>query len=193
MMTQASSEHSICIGIGNDLALKAKKLIENDFDYEIETQRINPISIENNLSIIALVGEKMKSFQGISGKMFSALGRNNVNVKAIAQGASESENITAVIDSTNTKQALNISDEAFFEEDIKQINLFITGVGNVGSKLIDQLNSQKEYLQNQSRLNIKVSGISNSRKMLIDANGIDLNNWNKILDKGEKSCSKHIF
>ena len=105
----------------------------------------------------------MKSFQGISGKMFSALGRNNVNVKAIAQGASE-RNITAVIDSANTKQALNILHEAFFEEDIKQINLFITGVGNVGSKLIEQLNSQKEYLQNQLRLNIKVSGISNSRK-----------------------------
>ena len=192
MMTQASSEHSICIGIGNDLALKAKKLIEKDFDYEIETQRINPISIENNLSIIALVGEKMKSFQGISGKMFSALGRNNVNVKAIAQGASE-RNITAVIDSTNTKQALNILHEAFFEEDIKQINLFITGVGNVGSKLIDQLNSQKEYLQNQLRLNIKVSGISNSRKMLIDANGIDLNNWNELLDKGEKLIQVHFL
>ena len=192
MMTQASSEHSICIGIGNDLAIYAKKLIENDFDYEIETQRINPISIENNLSIIALVGEKMKSFQGISGKMFSALGRNNVNVKAIAQGASE-RNITAVIDSANTKQALNILHEAFFEEDIKQINLFVTGVGNVGSKLIEQLNSQKEYLQNQMRLNIKVSGISNSRKMLIDANGIDLDNWNELLDKGEKADPNTFF
>ena len=187
MMTQASSEHSICIGIENNQAIQAKKLIENDFDYEIETQRINPISIENNLSIIALVGEKMKSFQGISGKMFSALGRNNVNVKAIAQGASE-RNITAVIDSANTKQALNILHEAFFEEDIKQINLFVTGVGNVGSKLIEQLNSQKEYLQNQFRLNIKVSGISNSKKMLIDTNGIDLDHWNEVLDKGEKAA-----
>ena len=88
MMTQASSEHSICIGIESSMALLAKKMIEDDFAYEIETQRINPISVEDELSIIALVGENMKSHQGISGKMFSALGRNNVNVKAIAQGAS---------------------------------------------------------------------------------------------------------
>ena len=98
-----------------------------------------------------------------------------------------------MIDSANTKQALNILHEAFFEEDTKQINLFITGVGNVGSKLIEQLNSQKEYLQNQMRLNIKVSGISNSRKMLIDANGIDLDHWNELLDKGEKADPSTFF
>ena len=89
MMTQASSEHSICIGIESSMATLAKKMIEDDFDYEIETQRINPISVEDKLSIIALVGENMKSHQGISGKMISALGRNNVNVKAIPQGAPE--------------------------------------------------------------------------------------------------------
>lgn len=192
MMTQASSEHSICIGIESQLAAQAKKLIEKDFDYEIQTQRINPISIENHLSIIALVGEKMKSHQGISGKMFSALGRNNVNVKAIAQGASE-RNITAVIDSANTKQALNILHEAFFEKHIKEINLFVTGVGNVGSRLMEQLNSQKKYLQNQLGLNIKVSGISNSRKMLIKADGIDLNNWKKQLDQGEQANPNQFF
>lgn len=192
MMTQASSEHSICIGIESQLAAQAKKLIEKDFDYEIQTQRINPISIENHLSIIALVGEKMKSHQGISGKMFSALGRNNVNVKAIAQGASE-RNITAVIDSANTKQALNILHEAFFEKHIKEINLFVTGVGNVGSRLMEQLNSQNKYLQNQLGLNIKVSGISNSRKMLIKADGIDLNNWKKQLDQGEQANPNQFF
>ena len=124
MMTQASSEHSICIGIESSMAPLAKKMIEDDFDYEIETQRINPISVEDKLSIIALVGENMKSHQGISGKMFSALGRNNVNVKAIAQGASE-RNITAVIDSSNTKQALNILHEAFFEKHIKFLNNYL--------------------------------------------------------------------
>ena len=156
------------------MAPLAKKMIEDDFDYEIETQRINPISVEDKLSIIALVGENMKSHQGISGKMFSALGRNNVNVKAIAQGASE-RNITSVIDSSNTKQALNILHEAFFEKHIKQINLFITGVGNVGSKLIEQLHNQSEYLQSQLKLNIKVAGLSNSRKMVTNAEGVDLN------------------
>jgi aspartokinase/homoserine dehydrogenase 1 len=192
MMTQASSEHSICIGIESSMAPLAKKMIEDDFAYEIETQRINPISFEDGLSIIALVGENMKSHQGISGKMFSALGRNNVNVKAIAQGASE-RNITAVIDSSNTKQALNILHEAFFEKHIKQINLFITGVGNVGSKLIEQLHNQSEYLQSQLKLNIKVAGLSNSRKMLTDAEGIDLSNWEDQLAKGEKADPDAFF
>ena len=192
MMTQASSEHSICIGIESSMASLAKKMIEDDFTYEIETQRINPISVEDKLSIIALVGENMKSHQGISGKMFSALGRNNVNVKAIAQGASE-RNITAVIDSSNTKQALNILHEAFFEKHIKQINLFITGVGNVGSKLIEQLHNQSEYLQSQLKLNIKVAGLSNSRKMLTDSEGIDLSNWEDQLAKGEKADPDAFF
>ena len=192
MMTQASSEHSICIGVESSLAPLAKKMIEDDFAYEIETQRINPISFEDKLSIIALVGENMKSHQGISGKMFSALGRNNVNVKAIAQGASE-RNITAVIDSSNTKQALNILHEAFFEKHIKQINLFITGVGNVGSKLIEQLHNQSEYLKSQLKLNIKVAGLSNSRKMLTDAEGIDLSNWKDKLANGEKADPDAFF
>ena len=192
MMTQASSEHSICIGIESSMAPLAKKMIEDDFAYEIESQRINPISVEDDLSIIALVGENMKSHQGISGKMFSALGRNNVNVKAIAQGASE-RNITAVIDSSNTKQALNILHEAFFEKHIKQINLFITGVGNVGSKLIEQLRSQSQYLQSQLKLNVKVAGLSNSRKMVTNAEGIDLNNWEEQLAKGEKADPSIFF
>jgi bifunctional aspartokinase / homoserine dehydrogenase 1 len=192
MMTQASSEHSICIGIESSMAALAKKIIEDDFAYEIESQRINPISVEDELSIIALVGENMKSHQGISGKMFSALGRNNVNVKAIAQGASE-RNITAVIDSSNTKQALNILHEVFFEKHIKQINLFITGVGNVGSKLIEQLHNQSEYLKSQLKLSVKVTGLSNSRKMLTDAEGIDLSNWEDQLAKGEKADSDAFF
>lgn len=192
MMTQASSEHSICIGIESSMAPLAKKMIEDDFAYEIESQRINPISVEDELSIIALVGENMKSHQGISGKMFSALGRNNVNVKAIAQGASE-RNITAVIDSSNTKQALNILHEVFFEKHIKQINLFITGVGNVGSKLIEQLHNQSEYLKSQLKLSVKVTGLSNSRKMLTDAEGIDLSNWEDQLAKGEKADSDAFF
>ena len=192
MMTQASSEHSICVGIENEHALLAKKMIEEDFGYEIESKKINPITIEDKLAIIALVGENMKSHQGISGKMFSALGRNNVNVKAIAQGASE-RNITAVIDSTNTKKALNTLHEAFFEEQIKQVNLFITGVGNVGSKLIEQLHNQKAFLQDQLKLNIKVVGLSNSRKMTTHADGIDLNKWEDILAAGDKADSAGFF
>ena len=128
----------------------------------------------------------MKSHQGISGKMFSALGNNNINVKAIAQGASE-KNITAVINEKDVKKALNTLHEHFFEANIKQLNLFITGVGNVGSKLIHQIQSQTDYLKDQLRLSIRVAGISNSRKMVFDEKGVDLNNWENLLENGEKA------
>ena len=126
MITQASSEHSICIGIQESEAVKAKKLVDNAFKYEIESNILNPCKIEDKLSIIALVGDKMKNHQGISGKMFSALGKNNINVKAISQGSSE-RNITAVINEKDVKKALNTLHERFFEKNIKQINLFIIG------------------------------------------------------------------
>jgi aspartokinase/homoserine dehydrogenase 1 len=186
MITQASSEQSICIGIDSAESDKAKALIDQIFEYEISIKRINPVSLEKELAIIALVGDKMKSHQGISGKMFSALGNNNINVKAIAQGASE-KNITAVINKKDVKKALNTLHERFFEANIKQLNLFITGLGNVGSKLIDQIQSQTDYLKDQLRLSIRVAGISNSRKMVFDEKGIDLTNWGNLLDKGNKS------
>jgi aspartokinase/homoserine dehydrogenase 1 len=192
MITQASSEHSICLGIDKNNADFAKEKIEEAFEYEIETNKINPIIVENNLAIIALVGEKMKSHQGISGKMFSALGKNNVNVKAIAQGASE-KNITAVIDDVHTKKALNTLHEAFFEEQIKQINLFITGVGNVGSKLLEQLDKQKKYLRDNLKLNVRVVGLSNSRTMATNASGINLKNWREALEKGDKADSDAFY
>lgn len=184
MITQASSEHSICLGIDTANAGFAKEKIEEAFAYEIESHKINPVVVEDKLAIIALVGEKMKSHQGISGKMFSALGKNNVNVKAIAQGASE-KNITAVIDEIHTKKALNTLHEAFFEEQIKQINLFITGVGNVGGKLLEQLGKQKKYLRENLKLSIRVVGLSNSRTMVTDVGGIDLKNWNEDLENGD--------
>ena len=144
------------------------------------------MNLEKDLAIIALVGDKMKSHQGISGKMFSALGNNNINVKAIAQGASE-KNITAVINKKDVKKALNTLHERFFEANIKQLNLFITGVGNVGSKLIDQIQSQTDYLKDHLSLSIRVAGISNSKKMVFDEKGIDLTIWKDLLEKGEKA------
>jgi aspartokinase/homoserine dehydrogenase 1 len=133
----------------------------------------------------------MKSHQGISGKMFSALGKNNVNVKAIAQGASE-KNITAVIDSKDIKKALNTLHEAFFEAQIKKLHLFVTGIGNVGSKFLEQVNQQRDFLKEHFKLNLSVIGISNSRKMVFDPAGINLDNWSSKLDAGEKA-DKDLF
>ncbi|UUC44393.1 bifunctional aspartate kinase/homoserine dehydrogenase I [Flavobacterium cerinum] len=183
-ITQASSEHSICIGISEENAQRAKKAIEMAFQYEIRLQKIKPVIIEKNLSIIALVGENMKSHQGLSGKMFSTLGKNNVNVRAIAQGASE-RNISAVIDKKDVEKALNVLHESFFEDNIKQLNLFICGVGNVGGKLLDQLRQQADYLKDNLKLNVRVIGISNSRKMYFNENGVDLENWEVQLQSGE--------
>jgi aspartokinase/homoserine dehydrogenase 1 len=182
-ITQASSEHSICVGVYENDIKKAKELLDETFSSEIERKKIKPISIENDLAIIAVVGESMKNHQGLSGQMFSALGRNNVNIRAIAQGASE-KNISAVINKRDAKKALNILHEQFFEERIKQLNLFVTGVGNVGERFLAQVHQQKEFLKENLKLNIRVIGISNSRKMFFDTNGIDLENWKENLENG---------
>jgi aspartokinase/homoserine dehydrogenase 1 len=182
-ITQASSEHSICVGVYENDALKAKELLDETFSSEIERKKIKPIILENDLAIIAVVGESMKNHQGLSGQMFSALGQNNVNIRAIAQGSSE-KNISAVINKKDAKKALNILHEQFFEERIKQLNLFVTGVGNVGKRFLAQVQQQKKFLKENLKLNIRVIGISNSRKMFFDANGINLDNWEENLKNG---------
>ena len=183
-ITQASSEHSICVGVYENDAAKAKELLDETFSIEIDKKKIKPIIVENNLAIIAVVGESMKNYQGLSGQMFSALGRNNVNVRAIAQGSSE-KNISAVINKYDAKKALNTLHEQFFEERTKQLNLFVTGVGNVGERFLSQLHQQKKFLKENLKLSIKVIGIANSRKMAFDDNGIDLDNWKEALENGE--------
>jgi aspartokinase/homoserine dehydrogenase 1 len=191
MITQASSEHSICLGIDAVDAAFAEETINEAFVLDIESKKLNPIRVERDLSIIALVGENMKNHQGISGRMFRALGNNNVNVKAIAQGASE-KNITAVIDSKDIKKALNTLHEAFFEAQVKKINLFVTGIGNVGGKFLEQVHQQNDYLVERFKLKLTVAGISNSRTMLFDTNGIDLADWQAKLKDGEKA-DKDVF
>ena len=176
MITQASSEHSICVGIKEDECNRAEKIIEEEFNFEIINNIIKPLKTERNLAIIALVGDKMKNHQGISGKMFSVLGFNNINVKAISQGASE-RNITAVISQKDVKKAINTLHEKFFEKNIKQLNLFVTGVGNVGRKLLEQISKQENYLKKNLQIQIKIVGISNSRKMIFKKSGLNIDNW----------------
>jgi aspartokinase/homoserine dehydrogenase 1 len=183
-ITQASSEHSICVGVYENDALMAKELLDETFSIEIDRKKIKPIIVESDLAIIAVVGESMKNHQGLSGHMFSALGRNNVNIRAIAQGSSE-KNISAVINKYDAKKALNILHEQFFEERTKQLNLFVTGVGNVGERFLAQLQQQKKFLKENLKLNIRVIGIANSRKMAFDNNGINLKNWKESLENGE--------
>lgn len=186
LITQASSEHSICFGVNTADASRAKDAIDLSFENEIELGKIDPIKIENELSIVALVGDNMKNHQGISGKMFSTLGKNNINIRAIAQGASE-KNISAVINKNDVKKALNSLHEIFFEGDIKQLNVFITGVGNVGERLVEQIRKQQNYLKKNLKINLRITGISNSRTMIFNPQGIDLDHWKEELPKGEKA------
>ncbi len=192
LITQASSEHSICLGIEEKDANQAKQAIDDVFENEIALNKINPIVLETNLSIIALVGDNMKNHQGISGKMFSALGRNNINIRAIAQGASE-KNISAVISDNDVKKALNTLHEQFFEIDTKQLNVFITGVGNVGEKLVEQIRQQNSYLIENLKINLRVIGLSNSRSMIFNEDGIDLSSWKDQLASGEKASLEGFF
>lgn len=184
LITQGSSEHSICVGIDEAFAAAAKGCIDRAFAYEIENGKVEPLAVEHGLSIVALVGDNMKSHPGVSGKMFGAIGRNGVNIRAIAQGSSE-RNISAVIAATDVKKAINVLHEEFFETTYKQLNLFIAGTGNVGSKLLAQLDQQQKYLQEHLRLQVRVIGIGNSKKMAFNDEGINLKNWKEALENGE--------
>ncbi|PWA04353.1 bifunctional aspartate kinase/homoserine dehydrogenase I [Flavobacterium psychrotolerans] len=190
-ITQASSEHSICIGILNSDADTAENAINKAFEIEISQNKIDPCIVEKNLCIIALVGENMKNHQGLSGRMFSTLGKNNVNIRAIAQGASE-RNISAVINERDVKKALNTLHETFFEENTKQLNLFVMGVGNVGEKFIEQINQQKKFLKENLKIILRVVAVSNSRKMYFDEDGIPLKDWQSLLENGE-TANKETF
>lgn len=192
LITQASSEHSICIGINQEDVDKAEIAINQAFEVEISQRKVQPVIVESDLAILALVGDNMKNHQGLSGKMFSSLGKNNVNIRAIAQGASE-KNISAVVNKSDAKKALNTLHERFFEEKLKQVNLFVTGVGNVGERFLSQVKQQQEYLRKNLKLNIRVVGISNSRKMFFNEDGIDLSNWKKSLFSGELTSLDAFF
>ena len=192
LITQASSEHSICLAVDDKDALKAKQVLDATFEFEIDKHKVDPVKIENDVAIVALVGDNMYHHQGISGKMFSTLGKNNVNIRAIAQGASE-KNISVVIAKKDIKKALNTLHERFFEVKTKQLNLFITGVGNVGGKLLQQLQQQKGFLRENLRLKIRVTGLSNSKTMIFNENGIDLDQWIILLDQGETANADTFF
>ncbi len=186
LITQSSSEHSICVGIDTRSVDKAKQAVDKAFANEIILQKVEPLRIEQELSIVALVGESMKDHTGISGRMFGALGRNGINIRAIAQGSSE-KNISAVISTRDVKKAINVLHEEFFETTYKQVNLFIMGTGNVGGRLLAQLKQQLGFLQQQLHIQLRIAGLSNSRKMLLDDEGISLDRWEERLNDGNKA------
>jgi aspartokinase/homoserine dehydrogenase 1 len=176
LITQSSSEHSICVAVEEKRAADAKLAVDLEFEYEISVGKIEPLGVETGFSILALVGDNMKQHTGVSGKMFMTLGQNGINIHAIAQGSSE-RNISAVISTKDVRKAINTLHEEFFSDGKRQINVFIAGVGTVGTRLIEQLRAQHEHLSDEMRLNVRVVGIANSRRALLENEGVDLTTY----------------
>lgn len=192
LITQSSSEHSICVAVEDKFSEPAKRIVDAEFEYEIAVGKIEPLQIENNLSILALVGDNMRHHTGISGKMFHALGAQGVNIRAIAQGSSE-RNISAVIESEDVKKAVNTLHEEFFSDGKRQINLYIVGTGTVGNKLLNQLEQQADFLSENLRLNVRTVGLANSKKILFDEEGINLENFKSRISNSELVSEPKIF
>ncbi|MFS4430309.1 bifunctional aspartate kinase/homoserine dehydrogenase I [Chryseobacterium sp. GVT01B] len=191
LITQGSSEHSITIAIEEKEALRAEYAINSSFADDINLKRVYAVNIETGLSIVALVGESMKSRSGVSAKMFGCLGNNGINIRAIAQGSSE-RNISIVISEKDSKKAVNVLHEEFFETEIKQIHLYICGTGNVGSKLIQQIYDQNAYLRENFLINLRIAGISNSRYMLFSDKGIAKEDYLIWDQQGEKASAREF-
>jgi len=185
LITQASSEHSISFAISNKDADRAKELIEEEFSKEIDNGNIAPIDIEKEKVIIAVIGEKMKSVPGIAGKLFNSLGKNGINIAAIAQGSSEL-NISFVIDKKDTSKALNLIHDSFFLSTERRINVFCIGVGLIGGTLLEQIEKQKVNLAKEMSLEIKIVGLSNSKNMIFDADGINVEEWKNSLSESSQ-------
>ena len=186
LISQASSEHSICFAVEPSSAQQAKKVIEEEFHLEFLAHQIEKVVIEENLALVAVVGETMRGRPGIAARIFHALGKEGINVVAIAQGSSEL-NISIVVNKSDESAALNAIHETFFIKDKKTLHLFLVGVGLVGSKLLEQIYKQIDFLDNEYSLDIKIHAIANSKKMIFNKKGIALNNWQCMLEHTTKS------
>lgn len=180
LVSQASSENSTSIGVRDEDKDEAIRVLNDEFSKEIETGAMFPMMAESGLATIAIVGENMKHTPGIAGKLFGTLGRSGISVIACAQGASET-NISFVVDGRFLRKSLNVLHDSFFLSEYKVLNLFICGVGTVGSKLIEQIRSQYEELKQHSRLKLNVVGIATSKKAIFSRDGIDLDNYREQL------------
>ena len=182
LISQASSEHSICLAVSPGDAKRAVRILSEEFEWELERKRVEKIIVEEDLSILAIVGERMKHRTGISSKLFSTMGHNGINISAIAQGSSEL-NISVVIPRKDLVKALNAVHEAFFLSDLTRLNVYLVGTGLIGSTLLDQIGRQKAYLEEKLKLDIKLAGLANSRNASFNKNGIAIKNWRKLVDK----------
>ena len=191
MVSQASSENSTSIGVRDEDAEAAAEVLNAEFAKEIETGAMFPMQVESGLATIAIVGENMKQTPGIAGKLFGTLGRSGISVIACAQGASET-NISFVVDGRFLRKSLNVLHDSFFLSEYKVLNIFICGIGTVGGMLLEQIRTQQQFLMQSRRLKLNVVGISDVDNFVLDRDGIDLDNYEKILRAGFAANTEHM-
>jgi aspartokinase/homoserine dehydrogenase 1 len=192
LITQGSSEYSISFAVQPQSSVKAKKRVESEFQLELNTKLIDPVKVEDDLSVVAIIGDNMRYQPGIAGRLFQALGKNGINCVAIAQGSSEL-NVSVVVSRDNESKSLNALHEAFFLSDTKELHLFLVGVGLIGSALINQIQKQAPFLRKNQSLEIKIIGLANSKKMIFDENGIELDQWKELLSTSSLKSDFSVF
>ena len=191
LVSQAASENNTSIGVKDEDADNAVRVLNDEFRLEIEDGRMFPMHAESGLATVAIVGENMRRTPGISGKLFEVLGRSGISIIAIAQGASEM-NISFVVKGTDLRKALNVLHDSLFLSEYKVLNLFICGVGTVGGMLIEQIKSQYEELKQSSNLKLKVVGIASSKNAIFNRDGLNLDNYREELKASEPSNPEHL-
>ena len=186
LVAQASSENSTSIGLRHTDAAKACEVLNKEFEKEISMGLMENVHAAGGLSTVAIVGENMRHNAGIIGKLFQTLGRNGINVISCAQGGQET-NISFVIDSNLLSKTLNVIHDSFFLSEYKVLNLFICGIGTVGSSLIEQIASQQEKLKKEHGLKLNIVGVANSRHAIFDREGLDLAGYRAALNASKES------
>ena len=191
LVSQGSSEHAISIAVADNDAADAKKALNEEFGADQQLGRIGPLVTESGFAIVALVGDGMRQQSGIAGRAFGALGRNGISIRAISQGSTE-RNISIVIDAKHERKALQAMHQAFFETEVKALHIFCLGVGNVGGTMVDQILAQREGLREMRRLDLRITGLANSRKMLLSDTGIS-GDWRAQLADAATDSSPEAF
>jgi aspartokinase/homoserine dehydrogenase 1 len=192
LVTQSSSEHSICLAIASEHIRTAREVVELEFRVELHHGQISAITVENDCSIIAVVSEQVHNIPGVTGKVFETLGRNGIKPRAIAYGSSE-RNLALVLRQTDLQKGMNALHDNLFLSQQKTLNLFLLGSGLVGSALLELLQDQEEYARTALRTRFKVVGIANSRKMIFNEQGIDLTKWSQLLAESLQASDPQEF
>jgi len=192
LITQASSEHSICIAVDPKQDEEAKTLIEEEFSLEIFARQVDPVILERDLSIMAVVGDDMRHTPGISGRIFQSLGKEGVNVVAVAQGSSE-RNVSVVISFDDETKALQAVHDTFFFPSSRRLSLFLAGPGLIGKTLLKQVHDQVSVLKKQGSIDLQIVGIANSKRRIENIHGIDLNSWKELMESSNAVMLPETF